>query len=95
MTTGRPMVRRRGGPRFYHRRRVCSFCVDKVEDIDYKNFGRLKRYLSDRARIEARRKTGTCAKHQRALSLALKRARHLALLPYTQEHIYLMGSIPE
>ena len=94
MTTGRPPVRRRGGPRFFHRRKVCSFCVDKVELIDYKDFARLKRYLSDRARIEARRKTGVCTKHQRALSLALKRARHLALLPFTPEHIYFLTSSP-
>ena len=81
-------VRRRDGPRFYRRRRVCSFCVDKVKTIDYKEYDRLRRYLSDRARIEPRRKTGTCTKHQRLLSTALKRARHLGLLPFTAEHIY-------
>ena len=73
------------------RRRVCAFCVDKVTDIDYKDIGRLRRFVSDRGKIEPRRKTGTCAKHQRVLSEALKRARHLALLPYTAEHVRTMG----
>ena len=68
------------------RRRVCGFCVDKVEHIDYKDVARLRKYLSERAKIEPRRKTGTCARHQRALSVALKRARHMALLPYIGPH---------
>ena len=80
------------GPRRFGRRRVCAFCVDKVKDIDYKDAIKLRRYLSDRARIDPRRKTGTCAKHQRWLTTALKRARHLALLPYTSEHIRMTGS---
>ncbi len=67
------------------------FCVDHVTAIDYKDVGKLRRFLSDRARIEPKRKLGTCAKHQRALSQALKRARHLALLPYTAEHIRATG----
>jgi small subunit ribosomal protein S18 len=83
---------RRGRRRHFGRRRVCTFCVDKVESIDYKDPGKLRRYVSDRGRIEARRRTGTCAKHQRWLATALKRARHLALLPYTPEHIRLSGS---
>ena len=61
------------------RRKVCNFCVDKAESIDYKEVNRLRRYLSERAKIEPRRKTGTCARHQRMLTTALKRARHLAL----------------
>lgn len=69
------------------RRKVCQFCVDHVRDIDYKDAQRLRRYLSDRAKIEPRRKTGTCAKHQRRLAIALKRARHMALLPFTAEHV--------
>jgi small subunit ribosomal protein S18 len=85
--------RRRGGGRF-GRRRVCSFCVDKVDHIDYKEPAKLRRYVSDRAKIEPRRKTGTCAKHQRMLTLALKRARHVALLPYTAMHIQLTGVFP-
>jgi small subunit ribosomal protein S18 len=67
------------------------FCVEHVKAIDYKDVNRLRRFLSDRGRIEPRRKLGTCAKHQRALSQALKRARHLALLPYTGEHIRATG----
>ncbi|MCL5264856.1 MAG: 30S ribosomal protein S18 [Chloroflexi bacterium] len=73
------------------KRKVCAFCVDKMDDIDYKDVPRLRRFLSDRGKIEPRRKTGTCAKHQRTLTIALKRARHLALLPYTAEHVREMG----
>jgi len=80
-------TRRRGRPRFYTRRRVCAFCVDHVLAIDYKDVPRIRRYISERARMEPRRKTGTCARHQRALSLAIKRARHLALLPFIQGHL--------
>ncbi|MCL5256303.1 MAG: 30S ribosomal protein S18 [Chloroflexi bacterium] len=79
---GRPRARRGGRDRYVPRRKVCAFCVDHIDDIDYKDVGRLRRYLSDRGKIEPRRKTGTCAKHQRALTTALKRARHVALLPY-------------
>ncbi len=75
------------------RRRVCSFCVDKISYIDYKDVPRLRRHLSERGKIEPRRRTGTCAKHQRALAVALKRARHVALLPYTAEHIRLSGMV--
>ncbi len=67
------------------RRKVCSFCVDKVEDIDYKDIARLRRFLSERAKILPRRVTGTCAHHQRKLTIAIKKARHLALLPYTSD----------
>lgn len=83
--------RRRGRPRFYTRRKVCSFCVDHVTTIDYKDVPRIRRYVSDRARMEPRRKTGTCAKHQRALSLAIKRARHMALIPFTQGYLRTSG----
>lgn len=76
----------RSGRRFT-RRKVCAFCVDRVEHIDYKDFENLRRFLTDRGKIRPRRKTGTCASHQRRLALAIKRARHLALLPYTAEHI--------
>jgi small subunit ribosomal protein S18 len=85
--------RRRGGGRF-GRRRVCAFCVGKIDHIDYKEPAKLRRYVSDRAKIEPRRKTGTFAKHQRMLTLALKRARHIALLPYTAMHIQLTGVFP-
>ena len=80
-----------GGRRYFGRRKVCSFCVEHATSVDYKDPGKLRRFVSDRGRIEARRKTGTCAKHQRWLAVALKRARHLALLPYTPEHIRNAG----
>lgn len=67
------------------RKKVCAFCVDKVEAIDYKDISKLRRYLSERAKILPRRVTGTCARHQRGLTVAIKRARHLALLPYTSD----------
>ena len=74
---------RRGGRK--GRRKVCSFCVDKVETIDYKDVPRLRKFISDRSKILPRRVTGTCAAHQRELTTAIKRARHVALLPYTSE----------
>ena len=67
------------------RRGVCSFCVDKVETIDYKDVPRLRKFISDRSKILPRRVTGTCAAHQRELTTAIKRARHVALLPYTSD----------
>lgn len=67
------------------RKKVCGFCVDKVENIDYKDIARLRRYMSERGKILPRRVTGTCAKHQRDLTVAIKRARHLALLPYSAD----------
>ncbi len=78
---------RRPGGRYVPRRKVCLFCVDKVAYVDYKDLGRIGRYVSDRGKIESRRKMGTCARHQRGLAVALKRARHMALLPYTSTHI--------
>ncbi len=67
------------------RKKVCNFCLDKVEVIDYKDIARLRRYISERAKILPRRVTGTCARHQRNLTIAIKRARYLALLPYTSD----------
>ncbi|MEL7625008.1 MAG: 30S ribosomal protein S18 [Clostridiales bacterium] len=67
------------------RKRVCSFCVDKVESIDYKEIGRLKKYISERGKIFPRRISGNCAKHQRQLTIAIKRARNVALLPFSAE----------
>ena len=90
----RPRRRGGGGGGRFGRRRVCAFCVDKVDHIDYKEPAKLRRYVSDRAKIEPRRKTGTCSKHQRMLTLALKRARHVALLPYTAMHIQITGVFP-
>ena len=83
--------RREGGKRYAPRRKVCAFCADKVKEIDYKDVPRWRRFLSDRAKIEPRRKTGTCARHQRRLTVALKRARHVALLPFTADHIRVTG----
>ena len=67
------------------RRKVCSFCVDKVEEIDYKDVAKLRRYVTERGKILPRRISGTCAKHQRQLTTAIKRARHLAFLPYVSD----------
>lgn len=91
---GKPAPRgRRPGKssRYVPRRKVCVFCADKTT-ADYKTPDLLRRFVSDRGKIEPRRRTGTCAKHQRALALAIKRARHLALLPYTADHIYQYGT---
>ena len=68
------------------RKKVCSFCVDKVTHIDFKDTVKLRRYLSERGKILPRRTTGTCAAHQRQLTVAIKRARHIALLPYVAEY---------
>ena len=67
------------------KRKVCAFCVDKVDFIDYKDVAKLRRYITERAKILPRRITGTCAKHQRELTTAIKRARQIALLPYTSD----------
>ena len=79
---GDSFMRRRGGRR---RKKVCIFCADPNAVIDYKDTNRLKRYVSERGKILPRRITGTCAKHQRALTVAIKRARHVSLMPYTAE----------
>ena len=70
----RPMMRRK--------KKVCAFCADNVDFIDYKDTQRLRKFVSERAKILPRRISGTCAKHQRQLTVAIKRARHVALLPY-------------
>lgn len=67
------------------RRKVCTFCVEKTDYIDYKDVAKLRRFTSERAKILPRRITGTCAKHQRELTTAIKRARQIALLPYTSD----------
>ena len=77
------MATDRARPR--RRKKVCAFCVDKVEHIDFKDTAKLRRYLSERGKILPRRTTGTCAMHQRQLTVAIKRARHIALLPYVAE----------
>lgn len=65
------------------KRRVCSFCVDKVVEVDYKEAQKLRRYITERGKILPRRITGNCAHHQRQLTVAIKRARNIALLPFT------------
>ena len=75
-------MRRRGGRR---RKKVCKFCASDAKAIDYKDVATLKEYISERGKILPRRVTGTCARHQRAITTAVKRARNIALLPYTVE----------
>ena len=77
--TERPVKARRA------KKKVCMFCVDKVEHIDYKDTAKLRRFVSERGKIVPRRISGNCAKHQRALTTAIKRARHLALMPYVSD----------
>lgn len=72
---------RRGRPR----RKICAFCADKATSIDYKDTAKLKRFMTERGKIQPRRTSGVCAKHQRQLAMAIKRARMMALLPYTQD----------
>ena len=76
------MIQKRRGRR---KKRVCACCEEKIVTIDFKDVGKLKRYISDRGKILPRRITGNCAKHQRAITVAVKRARHIALMPYTQD----------
>lgn len=85
---GRDGQRRFGPPQ----RRVCIYCKDKNKVVDYKNADQLRRYLTDRGKIRPRRKIGTCARHQREVALAIKRARQLALLPFVPEHVRGMNS---
>ncbi|MBR6740517.1 MAG: 30S ribosomal protein S18 [Clostridia bacterium] len=75
----------KGGMRPRRRKKVCAFCADKIFDIDYKDVSRLRRFTSERGKILPRRMTGTCAKHQRQLTEAIKRARQIALLPYVAD----------
>jgi small subunit ribosomal protein S18 len=78
-----PGSRTQGRPyRKFQKRKVCSFCVEKIEVIDYKDVKRIRRFITDQGKILPRRITGTCARHQRLLTQAIKRARNLALLPY-------------
>lgn len=70
-------------PNIRRRKKVCIFCGENAQQIDYKDTATLKKYISERGKILPRRITGTCAKHQRALTVAVKRARHIALMPYS------------
>ncbi|MBX6395954.1 MAG: 30S ribosomal protein S18 [Alicyclobacillaceae bacterium] len=77
-----PVARKgRGGKR----RRVCNFCVDKIDRVDYKDADRLRKYMTERGKILPRRISGNCARHQRQVTVAIKRARQVALLPFTVE----------
>lgn len=81
------MIRKRGR----RKKRVCQCCADKVTTVDYKDISKLRRYVSERGKILPRRITGNCAKHQRALTTAIKRARHVSLMPYTQDYSILIS----
>ncbi len=84
---------RRGGKgRYVPKRKICAFCTEKINVIDYKDATKLSSYISNRGKIVPRRKLGTCAKHQRLLAQAIKRARHIALLPFAPSHIQKSGS---
>jgi small subunit ribosomal protein S18 len=85
--------RRTGRAKYIPKRKICFFCRDKVEHIDYKDVALLRPYISDRGKISPRRKSGACAKHQRALTTAIKRARHLALLPFVAAHVHKTGGV--
>jgi small subunit ribosomal protein S18 len=74
---------KKGRPVDPARRRYCSFCKEKVDEVDYKDVTALRRYVSDRGKIKTRRVTGACRRHQRQVAVAIKRAREMALLPYT------------
>ncbi|MBI4266903.1 MAG: 30S ribosomal protein S18 [Chloroflexi bacterium] len=93
MTTGPREIKgkRWDKSKYIPRRKVCNFCKNKAKDVDYKDALKLRPYVSERGKIEPRRKTGTCARHQRLLAMAIKRARHLALLPYVPAHIRKAG----
>lgn len=78
---------RRGGGRFRRRPRVCQFCAEKTRVIDYKQVEVLKRFVDESGKIRSRRQTGTCARHQRMIARAVKRARHMALLPFAAERL--------
>ncbi len=79
---------RRSGRRGGRRRRVCPFCGDKIREVDYKDADLLRRYVNEEGKIRPRRQTNVCARHQRSLAQAVKRARHLALLPFTGQHVH-------
>ncbi len=79
-------------PRYVATRKVCSLCAGKIEAVDYKDAEKLRGYITDRGKIAPRRRTGTCARHQRIVAIAIKRARHLALLPYVPAHMHKVGS---
>ena len=77
--------KRKGGNRKRTKRKVCAFCMDKATSIDYKDINKLRKYVTEKGKILPRRISGTCAKHQRQLTDAIKRSRNIALLPFTTE----------
>jgi len=79
--------------RYTPSRKVCAFCAGKIKTMDYKEVEMLRGFITDRAKIAPRRRTGTCARHQRTIAVAIKRARHLALLPYVPSHMRQVSSI--
>ncbi|AND86280.1 30S ribosomal protein S18 [Clostridium tyrobutyricum] len=85
MPNGRENGKRNSGRMRRTRRKVCAFCMDKSESIDYKDINKLRKYVTERGKILPRRISGNCAKHQRELTDAIKRARNIALLPFTTE----------
>jgi len=93
MTQSKDTRTRKPRGKYTPKRKVCYFCRDKVKEIDYKDTAALRPYITERGKISPRRKSGTCAKHQRALAVAIKRARHLALLPFVAEHIRKTGGV--
>lgn len=84
-TNSRPQRPRRRSRRYVSRPKICQFCVEKSTVINYKNIELLRRFITEQGKIRPRRQTGTCAKHQRRLAQEIKRARHIALLPFTSE----------
>lgn len=92
-TSSKPDSGRKASGKYAHKRKVCPFCTDRQRVIDYKEYDMLSRFVSDRGKILPRRSTGACAKHQRAVAEAIKRARHLALLPYAPAHIHATGGV--
>ena len=81
------------GSKYTPKRKICPFCASRAKAIDYKDTVMLGRFISDRGKIEPRRRTGTCNRHQHSLALAIKQARHVALLPFVPEHIHQQGVI--
>jgi small subunit ribosomal protein S18 len=79
--------RPRGGRRYHRRPRVCQYCADKINSLNYKQLDVVKRMVNDAGKIRSRRETGNCAKHQRMVARAVKRARHMALVPYTSDRL--------
>jgi small subunit ribosomal protein S18 len=90
--TGRPSSGRPGGGRYMRKKRPCPFCVEKGKVISYRDVAGLRRFMSEQGKIEPRRRTSACARHQRAIAAAIKKGRSLALLPYTGTHLRVFGT---